>query len=138
MDILISTDKKLLNKEFVYEYLSKTSYWAKGRSKRRIFKAIDGSLCFGVYLKDHTPIGFGRVVTDYAVFAWIMDVFISPEHQNKGYGKKLMSKITNHPQLQTVSRWGLNTLDAHDLYRKYGFGKIKEADIYMEKLVPQE
>ncbi len=138
MDILISTDKKLINKDFVYDYLSKKSYWAKGRSKNRIFSAIEGSLCFGIYLKDHTQIGFGRIVTDYAVFAWIMDVFISPEYQSKGYGKKLMSEITNHPQVQTVSRWGLNTLDAHELYRKYGFDQIKEPDIYMEKLVPQE
>ncbi len=76
----ISTHKSRLNLEYIVNYLSKQSYWAKGRSKERILKSIDGSLCFGVYLNEK-QIGFARIVTDYAVFAWVMDVFIDPHEQ---------------------------------------------------------
>lgn len=133
----ISTHKSRLNLEYIVNYLSKQSYWAKGRSKERILKSIDGSLCFGVYLNEK-QIGFARIVTDYAVFAWVMDVFIDPNEQGNGHGKKLIQAITDHPDLQTISRWGLNTLDAQDLYKQYGFETIKNPEIYMEKLIKRE
>lgn len=133
----ISTHKSRLNLEYIVNYLSKQSYWAKGRSKERILKSIDGSLCFGVYLNEK-QIGFARIVTDYAVFAWVMDVFIDPHEQGNGHGKKLIQAITDHPDLQTISRWGLNTLDAQDLYKQYGFETIENPEIYMEKLIKRE
>jgi GNAT superfamily N-acetyltransferase len=136
-DFLISTDNNLLDKEYVIKYLSKESYWAKGRSHDRILKAINNSLCFGVYL-NKKQIGFARVVTDFGVFAWIMDVFIDPNFQGNGYGKSLMNEISNHENLQSISRWGLNTLDAHGLYEQFGFMKLDNPDIYMEKLIKQE
>lgn len=135
--LLISTDRTLIDTEFVIKYLSNQSYWAKGRKPERILTAINNSLCFGVYL-DNKQIGFARIVTDYGVFAWIMDLFISPEEQGNGFGKMLMKEIIEHEELQSISRWGLNTLDAHQLYKKFGFDKVEDSKLYMERLVTQE
>ena len=135
--INISTDKEILDLDYVTKYLSEVSYWAKGRKKDRILKAIDNSFCFGVYINSQ-QIGFARVVTDFGVFVWIMDVFIDPSFQGKGYGNALIDNITNHNDLQSISRWGLNTLDAHELYNQYGFQKIDKPEMYMEKLIKQE
>ena len=127
----ISTDKEKLDVDFIHHYLSETAYWSKGRSMEAVKKSIENSMCFGVY-SDDTQIGFARVVTDHAVFAWILDVFIIDEYQHKGIGKKLMTFIMEHPDLQNLRRWGLNTWDAHELYKKYGFEKLENPDIYME------
>ncbi len=129
--IEISTDKDKLDINIIYNYLSKESYWAQNRSIDIIKKSIENSLCFGVYL-DNNQIGFARIVTDYAIFAWVMDVFILPEYQGKGYGKQLINTIMNHEQLQNLKRWGLNTNDAHGLYNQYGFKPLSNPDIMME------
>ena len=136
-DLIVSIDTSKLDLEFITHYLSNDSYWAKGRSKERILTSIKNSFCFGIYL-DNQQIGFARVVTDFSVFAWVMDVFILPTHQGNGYGTILMDTIINHSELRTVSRWGLNTLDAHELYTKFGFSKVENSELYMEKLVKQE
>jgi GNAT superfamily N-acetyltransferase len=78
-------------------------------------------------------VGFARVVTDYATFAWIADVFILPEHRGKGLSKWLMETILEHPQLQGFRRWVLATRDAHELYRKYGFGELTHPETWMER-----
>lgn len=130
----VSTDKALLNIDLIHQYLSQESYWAKGRSLEVVKKSIKNSLCFGVYTTDKQQVGFARVVTDYTIFAWLMDVFILNDYQGKGLGKQLMENIINHPDLQTIQRWGLNTWDAHELYKKYGFQDIEKPDIFMEKL----
>lgn len=129
----ITTDKSLLDKKMIHHYLSNKSYWAKGRSFDTVKMSIENSLCFGVYL-DNKQIGFARVVTDYAVFAWIMDVFILDEYQGRGFGKKLMEKIMNYVSLQNIHRWGLGTEDAHGLYEKYGFKTLKNPENMMEKI----
>ncbi len=129
--IEISTDKDKLDINIIYNYLSKESYWAQNRSIDIIKKSIENSLCFGVY-RDNSQIGFARIVTDYAIFAWVMDVFILPEYQGKGYGKQLINTIMNHEQLQNLKRWGLNTNDAHGLYNQYGFKPLSNPDIMME------
>ena len=129
--IQISTDKDQLDIGFIYQYLSTQSYWAKGRSIETVETSIANSMCFGVY-SGTRQIGFARVVTDYAVFGWLMDVFIIDEFQKQGMGKKLMDYIMAHPQLANLSRWGLNTLDAHQLYSKYGFKALKNPEIHME------
>lgn len=136
-DFEISTNRESLDLEYIATYLSEVSYWAKGRKKERILKAIDNSFCFGVY-QEGKQIGFARVVTDFAVFAWILDVFIDPDYQGNGYGKALIEYITKHDELNSVSRWGLNTLDAHELYNQYGFQKIDKPEMYMEMLIKQE
>ncbi|WP_237274449.1 GNAT family N-acetyltransferase [Tenacibaculum ovolyticum] len=135
--VLISTDKELIDIDFVVNYLSNESYWANERNPERIKTSINNSMCFSVCV-DEKQIGFARVLTDFGVFAWIMDLFISPKHQGKGYGKLLMNTIVNHSQLQNISRWGLNTIDAHGLYQKSGFNKIQDPNLYMERLVKQE
>lgn len=118
--IQISTDKSLIDVNVVYDFLSNQSYWAKGRTMETIQRSIDNSLCFGVYV-DGQQVGFARVVTDYSVFAWIMDVFIDPKFRGLGLGKKLIHTIKTHADLQTLYRWGLTTTDAHGLYEQFGF-----------------
>jgi len=130
-EFYISTDKEKLNMKLIHDFLNNDSYWAKGRSEETIRKSIDNSLCFGVY-KGSQQIGFARVVTDYAVFAWILDVFILKEFRKQALGVKLLESIMNHSDLQKLQRWGLATDDAHGLYKKFGFELIKRPEIFME------
>lgn len=132
-EFYISTDKEKLNIKLIHDFLNNDSYWAKGRSEETIRKSIDNSLCFGVY-KDSQQIGFARVVTDYAVFAWILDVFILKEFRKQSLGVKLLESIMNHSELQKLQRWGLATDDAHGLYKKFGFELIKRPEIFMESV----
>lgn len=129
--IYISTDKSKLNLELIHDFLSKESYWAIGRTFETVQTSIDHSLCFGAY-KDYGQIGFARVVTDYAVFAWILDVFVVPKYRKNGVGKMLMTEIKRHPKLQRLQRWGLATDDAHKLYEQYGFRQVNRPDTFME------
>ena len=128
----ISTDRSRIDLKFVHDYLSGKSYWARGRSMELVKKSIDNSLCFGLFHGDR-QIGFGRVATDYVVFAWLMDLFIDPEYRGKGLGKLLIEQILEYPDLQTVNGIGLRTEDAHDLYSKYGFGGIPKPNTWMFK-----
>lgn len=132
-NFIITTDKTKLDIELIHSFLNEQSYWAKGRSISTVKTSIDNSLCFGVY-SDNKMVGFARVVTDYAVFAWVMDVFILPDYRKNGLGKMLMEAITTHQDLQSLQRWGLATSDAHKLYEKYGFRLIKKPEIFMEKI----
>lgn len=132
-EFYISTDKEKLNIKLIHDFLNNDSYWAKGRSEETIRKSIDNSLCFGVY-KGSQQIGFARVVTDYAVFAWILDVFILKEFRKQSLGVKLLESIMNHAKLQKLQRWGLATEDAHGLYKKFGFELIKRPEIFMESV----
>jgi len=129
--IHISTDKSRLDVNLIHNYLSKESYWAKGREIDTVKRSIEHSLCFGVY-NETGQIGFARVVSDFAIFAWIMDVFILKEHRGKGYGKKLMSAIMTHEELQNLQRWGLGTEDAHGLYEQFGFKPLSNPQNMME------
>lgn len=128
---IVSTDQDKLNIELIHNFLSKESYWAQGRSIEKVKKSIENSLSFGVYL-DNEQVGFARVVTDFAIFGWIMDVFILDEYRGKGLGKMLMDAIVNHEDLQGLQRWGLATNDAHGLYEKYGFKKLDRPELFME------
>jgi len=129
--IQISTDKTRLDIDLIHEYLSKESYWAIGRDIEMVRRSIDNSLCFGLYLEDQ-QIGFARVVTDYAVFAWIMDVFVLKDYRGNGYSKKLMNAIMTHEKLQNLQRWGLGTDDAHGLYEQFGFKPLSKPQNMME------
>lgn len=131
--IQISTDKSLLDVNVVYDFLSNQSYWAKGRTMDTIQRSIENSLCFGMYI-DEKQVGFARVVTDYAVFAWIMDVFVDPDFRGKGLGKKLIHAIITHEKLQNLYRWGLTTTDAHGLYQQFGFKPLSMPHKMMEIL----
>lgn len=129
---LISTDKSKLNIKVIHGFLS-NSYWAKNRSLKATKVSIKNSLCFGVYY-NKIQIGFARVITDYATFAYLADVFILKEHQGKGISKWLMEIILSHDKLQNLRRWFLATKDAHKLYEKFGFRNLKEPGKFMEML----
>ncbi len=132
IDFYISTDKSKLDIDVIYEYLSKQSYWASGRSRVVIEKSIQNSLAFGLFTADHRQVGFARVITDFAVFAWLADVFILEEYQHKGLGKQLVQAIMTHEDLQGLKRWGLATRDAHQLYEKFGFKQLAKPENMME------
>jgi GNAT superfamily N-acetyltransferase len=129
----ISTDRKRLNASLIHNFLSNRAYWARGRSLEVVKRAIEHSLNFGVY-KDGEQIGFARVVTDYATFAWLADVFILDEYRGRGLSKWLIEVIVSHQQLQGFRRWVLATKDAHELYRRFGFAELKEPARWMERL----
>jgi len=103
----------------VHAYLTR-SYWAEGISKNLVARSIEGSLCFGL-LDGSRQIGFARVVSDGATFAWLCDVYVLEEHQGRGLGTWMMRELMMHPDLQGLRRWGLVTRDAHGLYEKVGF-----------------
>lgn len=133
-DYLISTDPDLLDIEFIHQFLSTNAYWALGRSLETVTRAIDNSLNFGLYKSD-SQIGFARVVTDYATFAWLADVFVLPEHRGSGLGKWLVETVTSVEELKGLRRWLLATRDAHDLYRQFGFYNLSEPNRWMERSI---
>ncbi len=132
----ISTQKEKLNVPMIHQFLSERSYWGKGRSLEAVKKSIENSLCFGAFDGDGNQLGFARVATDYAVFGWVMDVFVLEEHRGKGIGKKLMEAVVNHPDLKGLRRLGLATADAHGLYRQYGFTGLLKPENAMERFQP--
>jgi GNAT superfamily N-acetyltransferase len=114
----VSTDKSQLDFPLIHHWLSTESYWAQGRSLETVQQAIEHSLCFGVY-EGQRQVGFARVVTDYATFAWLCDVFIIDDYRGQGLGKWLIETITAQPMLQPML-FLLATRDAHRLYEQYG------------------
>lgn len=128
----ISTDKSKLDLTAVHGYLSNKSYWAKGRSLETIKISIENSIAFGMYDSKGKQVGFARVATDMAVFAYLMDVYILDEYQGNGLGKQLMNYIMNHPRLKAISKIRLATADAHKFYEQFGFVAITRPDALME------
>ncbi|MGF7080765.1 GNAT family N-acetyltransferase [Mucilaginibacter sp. UYCu711] len=133
----ISTDKGLLNFDVIYSYLDTESYWAKGIPAERLKRAIENSMCFGVY-QGNEQIGFARVITDKATFGYIADVFILPGFRNIGLSKWLMQTIINHPDLQGLRRWSLATANAQGLYSQFGFTEITRPERWMEIFTPYQ
>ncbi len=131
----ISTDKNLLNVDVIYDYLNNESYWAKGIPRQKMAKAIENSMCFGIYL-NHEQVGFARVVTDNATFAYICDVFVLPVYRGNGLSKWLIQTIVKHPDLKGLRRWSLATLDAHNLYNQFGFSPLSRPENWMEIFTP--
>lgn len=131
-DYVISTDRDRLDLPFIHNFLSNTAYWAQGRSLDLVRRSLDNSLNFGLF-HGREQIGFARVVTDYATFAWLADVFIIEDYRGRGLGKWLVEVITTHPRLQGFRRWVLATKDAHELYRRFGFTELKLPERWMER-----
>lgn len=131
--ITISTDKNKLDLPFILDFL-KNTYWAKDRTLEALKLSIDNSLCFGIYLDDK-QIGFARVISDLVSFAYPMDVFITDEFQNKGYASMLMEAVMNEPKLEQIKIWGVATLDAHGLYKKFGFTEVANPEKLLEKII---
>ena len=134
-EYLISTDRDKLQLDMIHRFLSEESYWANSRSMDQTQEAISNSICFGLYTEGQ-QIGFARVVTDKATFAYLGDVFILSEFRGRGLSKWLMEVIISHPDLQGLRRWILATRDAHKLYRKFGFDALKFPERWMEKAAP--
>lgn len=134
-EFTISTDRNLLQLDAVHKFLSEESYWARARTFEQTATAIKNSLPFGVY-KGENQIGFARIVTDYATFAYLGDVYILPEYRGQGLSKWLMETIINHPDLHGLRRWILATRDAHALYEKFGFSGLKLPERWMERAAP--
>ena len=130
-DELTVTDRREdLDIEAIHLFL-RESYWSKAVPRAILEKAIDNSVCFGVY-HDSKQVGFARVVTDCATFAYLADVFVMPAYRGRGLGKWLISCILSHPQLQGLRRWLLATRDAHGLYRQNGFVSLSKPEWFME------
>ncbi len=133
-DLLVSTDPARLDLDVIHGFLSQ-SYWARGIPRRVVERSIAHSLCFGAY-RDGRQVGFARVISDRATYAYVADVFVLPSDRGRGVGKRLMAAMVAHPELQGLRRWTLFTRDAHELYRQYGFGAARYPERLMERLDP--
>jgi GNAT superfamily N-acetyltransferase len=133
---IISDDPSKLDFDAICDFLSR-AYWAEKRPREVIEKSIRFSLNFGVY-DGNRQVGFARVITDYATFAYLCDVFIHEEYRGHALGKWLMESILAHPNLQGLRRWSLATRDAHGLYKQFGFAELSNPASWMEKFDPSK
>jgi len=129
---VISTEKEKMDIDLIHSFLTRT-YWAEGISKEIIRRSIEGSLCFGVFENDQ-QVGFARMITDKATFAYLADVFIIEEYRGRGLSKWLMEVIMSDPDLQGLRRMILATKDAHGLYKQFGFTPLINVDRWMQIL----
>ncbi len=129
-----STDKSKLDPSVIHAFLTET-YWSKGCSMDNVLRRIENAICFGVY-DNEQQIGFARVITDKATFAYIADVFILENHRGQGLSKQLMAFILEQPDLQNLKRWLLATRDAHGLYAQFGFSPLSNPETWMDILNP--
>jgi len=133
MSIEVSVDPSRIDVSLVHEFLS-SSYWAKGRPRELVERSIEHSLCFGAY-ENGRQIAFARVITDRAVFAYLADVFVVPDHRGRGVAGLLLEAILGHPELEAIRVFRLSTRDAHGLYRKYGFTSMVNPEKSMELFI---
>ncbi len=129
-DFVISTDPSKLDIDVIHGFLCR-SYWAEGIPREIVIRSIEGSICFGVYDKTR-QVGFARVITDRATFAYLADVFVLESHRSRGLSKWMMEVIMSYPDLQGLRRWHLVTRDARGLYKKSGFTPLKFPERHME------
>ena len=129
-EFIVTTDRTRMDLDTIHESLAQ-SYWAAGIPREIFLRSIENSLCFGVF-ENSKQVGFARVITDYATYAYLADVFILESHRGRDLSKFLMECIVAHPQLQGLRRWTLATRDAHGLYAQFGFTPLKSPDRFME------
>ncbi|MGN7916092.1 GNAT family N-acetyltransferase [Lysobacter sp. ESA13C] len=134
-ELRITSEREHIDIGFVHRFLSKHSTWAQGIPLALVEKSIAHSLCFGGFLGDR-QVAFARVVSDYATFANLVDVFVLPECRGRGFSKQMMEAVLAHPQLQGLRRFTLATGDAHGLYARYGFTAPRYPQTFMERYVP--
>lgn len=130
----ISTDKSELDVLAIHRYLCYQSYWAKNIPVEIVQKSIEGSYCFGLYTTENdvaSQVGFARVITDFATFAYLADVFVLEAYRGRGLSKWMMKTIMECPDLQGLRRWLLATMDAHGLYRQFGFSALDKPERIM-------
>lgn len=130
----VSTDPARIDLDYVHRYLSQESYWAGAIPRDVVARSVANALSFGLYAPDGAQVGFARVITDRATFAWLPDVFIDPAQQGLGLGKALIDVLVAHPDLQNLRRFMLATADAHSLYERYGFTAVERPERLMVKL----
>jgi GNAT superfamily N-acetyltransferase len=133
-EFLLSSDPERLQLDRILEFIGR-SYWANDRPPDVTARAVENSLCFGVY-KGEEQVGFARVISDYSTYAWLCDVFIDENYRERGLGKWLVACIMSHPELQNLRRWALATRDAHEMYKRFGFDEIKNPERLMEYIQP--
>lgn len=129
-------DPARLERDMIYHYLSQQSYWAAGLPRAVFERSLAGSLCFGVYVAGK-QVGFARMITDQATFAYLADVFVLPDWRGRGISKALLAHITAYPVLQNLRRMLLATADAHGLYAQFGFTALSRPAYMMERLDQQ-
>lgn len=127
----ISSDKGRLDRDTVHRFLSEEAYWSRGVAREQVDRAIEHSICFGAYDEDGAQVGFTRVVTDQATFAWVCDVFVLPQARGRGVGKALIAAVVAHDAVKDVRRIALATEDAHGLYERFGFAAPHDAYKWM-------
>lgn len=125
----VSTQARKLDVKLIHNFL-RNSYWAKDIPRSVVLKSLKNSMCFGAFCEGQ-QVGFGRVITDRATFAYVADVFVVPEHRREGVAKLLLRAMLDHKDLQGLRRWMLATLDAHGLYHQFGFAALQNPERYM-------
>lgn len=130
-DFVVTDERESLDLDFVHRFLATESYWAEAIPREVLERAIANSLCFCVHRGDR-QVAFARVITDYATFGYLADVFVDQSERGRGASRALMSFIMSHPQLQGLRRWMLVTRDAHGLYKKFGFHTLNAPERFME------
>lgn len=134
-NLQISTDRSELDIPMIYRFLSEQSTWAVGITRPIVERAIENSLCFGGYV-DGRQVAFARVVTDFATFGNLVDMFVLPEYRGRGYGKEIMHAVLAHPSLQGLRRFTLATGTAQALYAQFGFTPPLKPETLMERYFP--
>ena len=133
--IEISTDRARLDVPLIHRFLSEESAWAAGIGLPLVQKAIDNSLCFGAY-ENSAQVGFARVISDFASFAYLCDVFVPATHRGRGISRMLIDAVLAHPELQNLRRFTLISSSARDLYRQYGWTALNVPQAHMERFAP--
>jgi GNAT superfamily N-acetyltransferase len=132
-EFVVSTDAARLEREVIHRYLAEESYWAKGMARETLERAVAHSLCFGLYAGE-AQIGFARVISDYATYAYLSDVFVLEAYRGQGLGQWLLACVVAHPDLQSLRRFGLTTRDAQSLYARLGWQPLRYPERHMERL----
>jgi GNAT superfamily N-acetyltransferase len=132
-EYMVSMDPARLDLAAIHRFLSEESYWAKGITLAMLERAVAHSLCFGLYAGNR-QIGFARVITDYATYGYLNDVYVLAEYRGRGLGQWLLDCVVAHPELQTLRRFGLTTRDAQDLYARLGWKPLRYPERHMERL----
>jgi GNAT superfamily N-acetyltransferase len=133
-EFVVTTDRARHDLDLIHKFLT-NCYWAEGVPRDVVARSIENSLCFGVFAREK-QVGFARVITDYATYAYLGDVFILEAHRGQGLSKFLMECIAHHPELQALHRWTLVTRDAHGLYEQFGFKPLAKPERFMELHMP--
>lgn len=131
-DYILSTDPARLDLDAIHAFLSGESYWAKGLPRDVLARALAHSLPFGIYTEAWEQIGFGRVVTDYALFAYLRDVYVLDTHRGRGLAGWLAEVSREHPALASITTWTLATADAHGVYERAGYQRAEHPEWYMQ------